>query len=100
MLTRFRDYTLSSPTHHHAHVAVNPTGRVEVEILEESTNLEAEFEEVRFERKGNLTELVASHLEEGQQHTWQLPLANNDARDLEKLIDEASEELEILMRDL
>ncbi|EEY71220.1 hypothetical protein VHA_003079 [Grimontia hollisae CIP 101886] len=73
---------------------------MEVEILEKRQRHAAEFEHLKFERSGRVTKLVGKHTSNGKPVHWQLPLANDDAKELENLIEEASEELEILMRDL
>lgn len=100
MLARHRKYLLKDTKQLHAHVQVNPTGLLEVEIPSQKQSHTAEFEHLRFERSGRVTKLVGKHTSNGKPVHWQLPLANDDARELEHLIDEAAEELEILMRDL
>ncbi|KXF81807.1 hypothetical protein [Enterovibrio coralii] len=100
MHARHRNYLLKDTKQLHAHVQVIPTGLVEVEIVENRQCHAAEFEHLRFERSGRVTKLVGKHTSNGKPVHWQLPLTNADARELENLIEEASEELEILMRDL
>ncbi|MDD1782676.1 hypothetical protein LRP49_16005 [Enterovibrio sp. ZSDZ35] len=100
MQARHRNYLLKDTKQLHAHVQVIPTGLIEVEIVEKHQCHAAEFEHLRFERSGRVTKLVGKHTSNGKPIHWQLPLANDDARELENLIEEASEELEILMRDL
>ncbi|OEE67778.1 hypothetical protein A1OO_18755 [Enterovibrio norvegicus FF-33] len=100
MLARHRNYLLKDTKQLHAHVQVIPTGKIEVEIVEKHQRHAAEFEHLRFERSGRVTKLVGKHTSNGKPIHWQLPLANDDAKELEHLIEEAAEELEILMRDL
>ncbi|MDD1796089.1 hypothetical protein L4D06_18275 [Enterovibrio makurazakiensis] len=100
MLARRRNYLLKDTKQLHANVHVIPTGTIEVEIVEKHQCHAAEFEHLRFERSGRVTKLVGKHTSNGKPVQWQLPLANDDAKELESLIEQATEELEILMRDL
>lgn len=100
MLARHRDYLLKDKKKLHAHVQIIPTGSVEIEIVEKHQCHAAEFKEIHFERKGSVTQLVGIHTSNGKPTQWQVPFTNDDAKELEHLIDEASEEFEILMRDL
>ncbi|WP_428773982.1 hypothetical protein [Vibrio sp.] len=100
MLAKHRNYLLQDAKPLHAHVEVIPTGLIAVEILEKHQNHQSEFDQLHFDRSGNTTKLVGKEVYRGRPVEWQLPLAEQDANELEHLIEEASEELEILMRDL
>ncbi|MBD1555618.1 hypothetical protein HC752_01550 [Vibrio sp. S9_S30] len=100
MLARHLDCALNDVSHSKAHIEVNPTGVVAVEIHESHQRLRTEFDSLRFERKGNVTELVGETPNARKGKTWRLPLCHRDARVLQECIEDASEELEILMRDL
>lgn len=100
MMERHRNYLLKNTKKLHAHVHVIPTGLVEIEILEKHQCHAAEFEHLHFERNGKITQLVGKNTSNGKPVQWQIPLANDDAKELEYLIEEATEEFEILMRDL
>lgn len=100
MLSIQRNYLLKDSKQLHARVEVIPTGLLEIEIIEKHQTHAAEFEHIQFERKGRVTQLIGQNDNNGKAITWKLPLANDDAKELEHLIEEASEELEILMRDL
>lgn len=96
MITKHRDYQLQDSNHFHAHVEINPVGVLDVEILENKQHHQAEFNELSFMKIGGHTRLCGQH----DKKPWQLALANKDAEEINRLIDQASEELEILMRDL
>lgn len=100
MMERHRNYILKSNKQLHASVNVIPTGLIEIEIIEKQQCHAAEFDHLHFERDGKLTTLVGENTSNGKPVQWQVPLANDDAKELEHLIEEATEELEILMRDL
>tara|TARA_Y100001956_G_C4128832_1_gene192177 strand:+ start:5744 stop:6034 length:291 start_codon:yes stop_codon:yes gene_type:complete len=96
MITKHRDYQLQDNNHFHAHVEINPIGVLDVEIVENKQHHQAEFSELSFMKVDGHTRLC------GRQDAtpWQLELNNKDAEEINRLIDQASEELEILMRDL
>ncbi|MFD2180517.1 hypothetical protein [Veronia pacifica] len=100
MLSKHRDYLLQDTKHMRAHFQVNPTGIVEVEIIDNKEYHSAEFDKVKFERRGKVTKLVGQTVSGNKKVQWQVPLAIEDANELAQLIEDASEELEILMRDL
>ncbi|ODP97821.1 MULTISPECIES: hypothetical protein [Salinivibrio] len=100
MSIRSRSYTLNTTPARKAHVRVVPNGNVLIQIANEKKPHLAEFDEVKFERKGKITQLVAEHVEPGRRENWALPMHHDDANELASLIDQAQEELEILMRDL
>ena len=100
MLSRHRDYLLQDTKHLRAHFEVIPTGIVEVEIVDKKECHSAEFDKVRFERRGKVAKLVGQTQSGNKKVQWQVPLTVVDAEELEQLIEDASEELEILMRDL
>ncbi len=101
MQARHRNYLLKDSKRLHAHIQVIPTGSVQVEIIEKRKHHASEFEYLKFERKGTITKLIGQNIgKTGKPVKWQVPLEHSDAQELEKLIEEASEELEILMRAL
>ncbi|MCW8330987.1 hypothetical protein MD588_19520 [Photobacterium sp. SDRW27] len=100
MYAKYRSYTLAGKTHYHAHFAVRPTGSLLVEIEEDHEKLEADFEDLCFIQHGKTTGLDCVEHCEPTHCCWHLDLSSNDARELTRLIDDAKEEYEILMRDL
>ncbi|UTV29941.1 hypothetical protein [Photobacterium atrarenae] len=100
MLAEHRQFILPGQKELHANIKVIPTGELEVNIQEEAHQFQAEFEELYFYTAGNSTELVCREQLGSDAVRWQLYLANEDARELAKLIELAEEEFEILMRDL
>ncbi|CAG22222.1 hypothetical protein [Photobacterium profundum] len=100
MYAKHRSYTLTEQTHRHVHLSVNPTGFLSVEIDEDNSKLEAEFEDLCFEKHGITTELVCFEHCRPKHGRWHLALSCGDAKELTMLIDDAKEEYEILMRDL
>lgn len=95
-----RSYLLKDTKQLHAHVQIIPTGELKVEIVENKQSHLADFEQIRFEKKGRVTKLIGHAETNGKSTKWQLPLAHDDADELEKLIDQAVDDLEILMRSL
>ncbi|PFG57920.1 hypothetical protein ATG66_0420 [Vibrio sp. ES.051] len=96
MIAVHRDYRLSNSSGLHAHVEVNPVGKLEVEIVELQERHTTEFDNLSFESCGCETRIC------GQDETtpWQVNLAVTDALELSHLVEEANEEYEILMNDL
>ncbi len=100
MFVKNRSYTLEGKLHHHAHFAVNPSGVLSVDIEEDHEKLEADFEDLCFKLHGKTTDLDCVEHSKPTHCCWHLELSCHDARELIRLIDEAKEEYEILMRDL
>ncbi|MFC1503189.1 hypothetical protein ACFL53_02400 [Pseudomonadota bacterium] len=100
MYAKYRSYTLAGKEHLHVHLAVNPTGFIDVEIMEKHKKLNAEFEDLCFEDHGDTTELDCVEHSKPKHKIWYIYLSRNDAKELTTLIDEAKEEYEIIMRDL
>lgn len=100
MLAERRQFTLPGKKALHADITVIPTGELEVDIKEKHNHLTAEFDELQFCCGVKNTDLICK--DQLGKHTvrWHIYLANNDAKELEKMIEEAEEEFEILMRDL
>ncbi|QXO18560.1 MULTISPECIES: hypothetical protein [Vibrio] len=96
MYTKHRSYTLAGKEHYHARVMVDPTGYLHIDIMEESDELDGEFESLSFKTQDRKTELTCQDAE----HDWRIALQGQDARELVTLIEEAKEEYETLMRDL
>ena len=96
MIAVHREYCLSNSPDLHAHVEVNPVGKLEVEIVELRERHITEFEDLSFESRGVQTRIC------GKEDTvpWQFNLAKTDALELSHLVDEANEEYETLMSDL
>lgn len=97
MLVEQRNFTLCGSQQGNACVRVNPTGKLEVKITDDNSSCEAEFSQLWFNKAGMKTLLVCR---EEEQVCWQLDLSNQDAKELECLIESAQEEFEILMRAL
>lgn len=100
MLEIHRNYLLKDTKQLQAHVHIIPTGSIKIEIIEKKQSYLADFEQVRFERKGKITQLIGTMEQNGKRKPWQLPLDHQDANELADLIDRAAEDLEILMRAL
>ncbi|EGQ8505831.1 TPA: hypothetical protein N2889_005204 [Vibrio parahaemolyticus] len=96
MIAVHRDYCLSSSSELHAHVKVNPVGRLEVEIIELEERHTTEFDDLSFESRGCETRVCGKE----DATPWQFNLAVTDALELSHLVEEANEEYEILMNDL
>lgn len=96
MLAIQRQYYLSNRPNLHAQFEVNPTGRLEVEIIELHEHHSTEFGDLSFKSQGNTIEVCG----EEQQVPWRCKLAVTDALELSSLVEEANEEYEVLMRDL
>ncbi len=98
MLEIHRYYLLKGPRQLQAHVNIIPTGFIRIEIIDKQQYYLAEFDQIRFERKGKVTQLIGSMEQgDGKHKSWQLPLAHQDANELADLIDRVNEDLEILM---
>ncbi|CAG23773.1 hypothetical protein [Photobacterium profundum] len=100
MYAKHRSYTLARPAHRHVRLSVNPSGFLSVEIEEDNNKLDSEFENLCFEKHGKITELVCFEHCKPQKSRWHIYLSDNDAKELNRLINDAKEEYEILMRDL
>ncbi|MYM59345.1 hypothetical protein GTG28_08915 [Vibrio sp. OCN044] len=96
MISTFRDYELQDKNHFHAHIEVNPTGRLDVDIIENKEHHQTELCNVSFEKLAGKTRLKGKEA----QNQWQLDLDDKDAIELYLLISKANEEYETLMRDL
>ena len=96
MISTFRDYELQDKNHCHAHIEVNPTGLLDVDITEKNEHHQTELCDISFEKLDGKTRIKGKEA----QHQWQMDLDDRDATELHHLISEANEEYEILMRDL
>ncbi len=96
MITVHRDYCLSRRPDLHAHIEVNPVGKLKVELVELQKCHSTEFDDLSFESWGSETRICGKE----NAHKWQFKLAESDAKELSHLVEEASEEYEILMSDL
>ncbi|WP_445395610.1 hypothetical protein [Zobellella sp. An-6] len=100
MLARQCSYTLQGTEPLHAHIVVNPTGLLEVDIIEHNQHFTSEFEHVYFKRGEQGMELVCEQCEEAPQQQVSLTLQRQDAFELYQMIDDAKQELECLLCDL
>ncbi len=96
MIAVHRDYCLSRRPDLHAHIEVNPVGKLRVEIVELQECHSTEFNDLSFENHGNETRVCGRD----DENKWQFKLAISDADELSHLVDAANEEYEILMNDL
>ncbi|MGP8305937.1 hypothetical protein [Vibrio sp. YIC-376] len=96
MIAVHRDYCLSRHPDLHAHIEVNPVGKLNVEIVELHECHSTAFDDLSFECRGRETSICGKDSADN----WQLKLAASDAIELSHLVEEASEEYEILMNDL
>ncbi|PSW20102.1 hypothetical protein C9I98_08560 [Photobacterium sanctipauli] len=100
MLAENRLFTLPDESGLHADITVVPTGELKVTILEKNSSMQGDFNQLYFYSDGKRTELVCKDQLVPENIQWHVHLANDDARELAKLIEMAEEEYEILMRDL
>ncbi|MBY5992177.1 hypothetical protein [Ferrimonas balearica] len=77
---------------------INPLGEVDVELENAARPLHGRFGQLRFEPEG--PEGYRLTCQERAKPRWQLHLKPQDARSLQRLIAEAEDELDALMRDL
>lgn len=96
MIAIHRDYCLSRNPGLHAHIEVNPVGKLKVEIVEQQESHTTAFDDLSFVSSGGETRVSGKD----DSTSWHFNLANSDARELSHLVEEASEEYEILMNDL
>ncbi|WP_434360434.1 hypothetical protein NF212_07955 [Parasalinivibrio latis] len=101
MLAIHRDFVLENKAHHHVHVAVIPNGTLEIDVEESREHYCVDLDQIAFEQKGKITWMICiespRHCDTTQ---WKIPMCRKDAFDLAHLIDDAEDDLEILMRDL
>lgn len=102
MLAKSRHVTLHGKCPRHADISVLGTCMLEVNIQENHNQFKAEFEELCFIKHSKETELVCKHRESTgtEKEHWHLKLDNEDAFELEHLIEQAEDEFEALMNDL
>ncbi len=96
MISVHRDYCLSRRPDLHAHIEVNPVGKLKVELVELQECHSTEFDDLSFESRGNEIRIWGKE----NANRWQLKLAASDAMELSHLVEEANEEYETLMSDL
>ncbi|CAH0525478.1 hypothetical protein [Vibrio hippocampi] len=89
---------LHGPRSHHAEVHINPIGELDIDIMESKQHFSSEFEQLKFQRKNNGTQLQG--VEQVNQKAWHIELEHQDAEQLSRLIKNANEEYEQLMCDL
>jgi hypothetical protein len=100
MTIKQRDYLIPNANRDHAHVEINPVGEVDIDIVESRKHYHANLDKVRFEHQGDKVKVVGFHDDGVKKSRWQLTLASRDALDLNFAIEEANDEMEILLRDL
>lgn len=100
MLNRQCDYVLTGESPVHAHIVVNPTGWLEVEIAERGQCFVAELDKVFFRRGEQSMQLVCECAAAATVRQVSLSLESQDAFELYRMIDDARQELECLMCDL
>ncbi|NLS12046.1 hypothetical protein HGP28_03955 [Vibrio sp. SM6] len=96
MISVHRDYVLADTSLMHIHIEVNPTGKLDLKVCETQVHHVTEFDNIRFDVGQNKTVLLGTD----HSNPWQYTLSSKDAVELNHLIAEASEQLEILLRDL
>ncbi|OIQ25573.1 hypothetical protein [uncultured Vibrio sp.] len=102
MITVHRNYQLRGNTLRQesnspvAHVVVNPVGTLDVEIRDKNIRHQTDLSDITFKPLGAVTKICGKD----KQKPWELELDVQDASELNKLIGNAHEEYEILMRDL
>ncbi|GAB2666813.1 hypothetical protein [Vibrio panuliri] len=96
MIAVHREYCLTNSPNLHAHFEVNPTGKLAVEIIELNQRHMTEFDDLVFQSNQGGIEVCGKE----QRVPWRCHLAISDALELSTLVEEANEELEVLMRDL
>lgn len=96
MILVHRRYELKDSKRCHANFEVNPTGLLDVEIVELHKHHQADLDDVKFEKIAGKTRLCCKQ----NKKPWAIELDDKDAKELSTLIVEANEEFETLMRDL
>ncbi len=96
MISVHRHYELKDSQRFHVHVEVNPTGLLDVEIVELQKHHQADLCDVEFQKLAGKTRLHCNK----NRDKWAVELDDKDANELSTLIVEANEEYETLMRDL
>ncbi|GAA5647839.1 MULTISPECIES: hypothetical protein [Vibrio] len=99
MIAKHRNYLLMGTEYFHARMQVNPVGVLDVDIVENQQHYRSNFDDLKFEKQGKHVRVIGREEVRGAR-PWQLTLAEKDADDLHQIIEQASEELEILHRDL
>lgn len=100
MLAKQCSYTLSGAEPLHAHIVVNPTGLLEVDIIERDQHFTSDFEHVYFRGDEQGMQVVCEHCENTPEEEVSLSLQRQDAFELYQMIDDAKQELECLLCDL
>ncbi|MGF1681813.1 hypothetical protein [Photobacterium minamisatsumaniensis] len=98
MIKTHRNFLLQGNNQHHAHIHINPIGELDIDIIESEQHHSAEFDDLTFKCSGAMTTLVGVDPKVNKQ--WHLSLDNRDAEELNVLITQATEEFEVLMKDL
>lgn len=96
MISVHRVYELKDISHNHAHIEINPVGVIDIEIVEKKEHHWAEFKDLSFKSVDDHTRLCGTQ----DRVAWTLDLDSKDAEEVTRLIEEARDEYEILMRDL
>ncbi|GAB6263233.1 hypothetical protein [Photobacterium sp. R1] len=100
MFAKRRSYILAGKTHPKAQVTVNPLGKLHIDVKDEKRELDGDFEDLTFNKSGKITVLLCQKHGKPKQKCWQVELSSKDAKELTKLIHDAEDEFETLMRDL
>ncbi|KLV10158.1 hypothetical protein C9I92_21690 [Photobacterium ganghwense] len=100
MFAKHRAYVLAKKKRPKAQVTINPTGNIHIDVKDEKKALDGDFEDLSFQKNGKVTILVCQKHSKQKQHCWRIELSDEDAKELTRLINEAEDEFEILMRDL
>lgn len=96
MIAIERKYCLSNSPNLHARIEVNPTGILDVEIVELNERHTTQFDDLSFKSDRGAVHVCGKE----KASPWQLSLATGDGLELSTLVDNANEEYETLMRDL
>lgn len=100
MFAKHRSYILAEKTHPKAYITVNPTGTLHIDVKDEKKALDGDFGDLLFKKNGKVTALFCMKHGKQKKHCWHIDLAREDAQELTRLIHEAEDEFELLMRDL
>ncbi len=95
MIVQCREFHLLKPAQVRAQIWVDPAGLVEVDIEPKGERLLGEPEQLSFEEDSEGTRVVCR-----SPHGWQLCMNEREADCLKRMIRNAEQDLEDLMRDL
>ena len=102
MISTCKECVLEDKHHHHARIQLTRCGTVAIDIPETQEHIETELDCVEIRSQSGQPCLICTEKKKSNHAKDQkaLPLQQQDARELDKLIKDVSEEYETLMNDL